>query len=84
MTREDRFPHGILNPGQLTHAEYVVMQQHTVIGEDCAVTLRSLAPVRPHSPSHGGLMAEAIPIGCAVTRFPLSAQIVGIAKRRRD
>jgi putative two-component system response regulator len=69
----------LLKPGQLTREEYVLMQQHTVIGERLCGNLRSLAPVRPivrHH--HERLNGSGYPDGLRGDAIPLSAQIVGI------
>jgi putative two-component system response regulator len=69
----------LLKAASLTKEEYVLMQQHTVIGERLCGNLRSLAPVRPivrHH--HERLNGCGYPDGLRGDAIPLSAQIVGI------
>jgi putative two-component system response regulator len=69
----------LLKPGPLTGAEYEVMKQHTVIGENLCGNLRSLALVRPivrHH--HERLDGSGYPDGLGGSAIPVLAQIIGI------
>jgi putative two-component system response regulator len=69
----------LLKPGRLTPDEYVLMQQHTVIGERLCGNLHSLAAVRPivrHH--HERLDGRGYPDHLRGDAIPLSAQIVSI------
>jgi len=69
----------LLKPGRLTRSEYVIMQQHTVIGERLCGNLRSLRLVRPIVRSHHErLDGSGYPDGLRGDAIPLSAQIVSI------
>jgi putative two-component system response regulator len=69
----------LLKPGQLTRDEYLLMQQHTVIGERLCGNLRSLALVRPIVRSHHErLNGTGYPDGLRGDAIPTTAQIVGI------
>ena len=67
----------LLKPGKLTREEYLLMQQHPVIGERLCGDLRSLARVRPiirhhHERLNGSgypdrLEGDAIPLLAAIT-----------------
>lgn len=70
----------LLKPGKLTRDEYVLMQEHTVIGERLCGNLRSLGPVRPivrHH--HERLDGSGYPDGLKGSEIPLAAQIVAVA-----
>jgi putative two-component system response regulator len=69
----------LLKRGPLTAEEYLVMQQHTVIGERLCGDLRSLARVRPIIRSHHErLNGSGYPDQLRGDAVPLLAQIVGI------
>jgi putative two-component system response regulator len=69
----------LLKPGKLTRDEYLLMQQHTIIGERLCGNLRSLALVRPIVRSHHErLNGTGYPDGLRGDEIPLTAQIVGI------
>ena len=69
----------LLKPGQLTRDEYLLMQQHTIIGERLCGNLRSLALVRPIVRSHHErLNGSGYPDALKGDAIPLTAQIVGI------
>ena len=70
----------LLKPAKLTHAEFDLMKQHTVIGERLCGNLRSLRPVRSivrHH--HERLDGTGYPDGLRGEEVPLLAQIVSIA-----
>jgi Response regulator containing a CheY-like receiver domain and an HD-GYP domain len=69
----------LLKPSKLTHDEYVLIQQHTIIGERLCGNLRSLTLVRPIVRSHHErLNGSGYPDGLRGDAIPLTAQIVGI------
>jgi putative two-component system response regulator len=69
----------LLKRGPLTADEYLLMQQHTVIGERLCGDLRNLARVRPIIRSHHErLDGSGYPDGLRGDAVPLLAQIVGI------
>lgn len=74
-------PDNILSkPGPLTDAEFIAVQQHTVIGERLCGTLRTLAPVRSIVRSHHERRdGSGYPDRIAGDAVPLHAEIVGIA-----
>ena len=70
----------LLKKGRLTRAEYALMKQHPVIGDELCQTVRSLDTVRPivrHH--HERLDGRGYPDGLAGDAIPLLAQIVSIA-----
>jgi putative two-component system response regulator len=69
----------LLKKGKLTHAEYELMKQHPVIGDDLCRTVRSLEDVRGivrHH--HERLDGRGYPDGLAGDAIPLLARIVTI------
>jgi putative two-component system response regulator len=69
----------LLKKGKLTHAEYELMKQHPVIGDDLCRTVRSLDDVRGivrHH--HERLDGRGYPDGLAGDDIPLLARIVTI------
>jgi putative two-component system response regulator len=69
----------LLKKGRLTPDEYLLMQQHPVIGDDLCSTVRSFEAVRPivrHH--HERLDGRGYPDGLAGDDVPLLARIVGI------
>jgi putative two-component system response regulator len=71
--------HVLLKPSRLTHAEYEVMKQHTVIGDRLCGELRSLQRVRPivrHH--HERLDGSGYPDGLRGDAIPLLAQITSV------
>ena len=69
----------LLKKGKLTHAEYELMKQHPVIGDDLCRTVRSLEDVRPivrHH--HERLDGRGYPDGLAGDAIPMLARIVTI------
>ncbi len=69
----------LLKPARLTPAEYVVMQQHTVIGHALCRELRSLEDVRPIIRHHHERMdGTGYPDGLKGEAIPLLARIVSI------
>jgi putative two-component system response regulator len=69
----------LLKKGKLTHAEYELMKQHPVIGDDLCRTVRSLDDVRGivrHH--HERLDGRGYPDGLAGDAIPLLARIVTI------
>ncbi|MES2178204.1 MAG: HD domain-containing phosphohydrolase [Gemmatimonadota bacterium] len=70
----------LLKPGKLSREEYLLMQEHTVIGERLCGNLKSLAAVRPivrHH--HERLDGSGYPDGLKGSAVPVLAQIVSIA-----
>lgn len=69
----------LLKKGKLTRAEYALMQQHPIIGDDLCGTVRCLARVRPivryH---HERLDGRGYPDGLSGDRVPLLARIVSV------
>lgn len=69
----------LLKPGQLTAAEYSVVQRHAVVGERLCGNLRSLTAVRSivrHH--HERLDGTGYPDGLEGDAIPLGAQIIAI------
>ena len=69
----------LLKPGRLTHEEYELVKQHTIIGERLCGELRLLRTVRPivrHH--HERLDGSGYPDGLRGEAIPLLAQIMGI------
>jgi putative two-component system response regulator len=69
----------LLKPGALTHDEYELMKQHTVIGDRLCGTLRSLRHVRPivrHH--HERLDGTGYPDRLRGDAIPIEAQIISI------
>jgi putative two-component system response regulator len=69
----------LLKKGKLTRAEYALMKQHPVVGDDLCRTVRSFEAVRPivrHH--HERLDGRGYPDGLAGDRIPLLAQIVSV------
>ncbi len=69
----------LLKPGRLTHEEYELMKQHTIIGDRLCGELRSLRNVRRivrHH--HERLDGSGYPDGLRDESIPLLAQIMGI------
>jgi putative two-component system response regulator len=69
----------LLKQGRLTAAEYALMQQHPVIGDQLCATVRSFEPVRPivrHH--HERLDGRGYPDKLAGDAIPLVARIVSI------
>jgi cyclic di-GMP phosphodiesterase len=69
----------LLKKGKLTRAEYALMKQHAVIGDDLCRTVRSLDNVRPivrHH--HERLDGRGYPDGLAGDAIPLLARIVSV------
>ena len=69
----------LLKKGKLTHAEYELMKQHPIIGDDLCRTVRSLDDVRGivrHH--HERLDGRGYPDGLAGDAIPLLARIVTI------
>jgi putative two-component system response regulator len=69
----------LLKKGKLTPAEFAIMQQHPVIGDDLCRTLRSLDSVRSivrHH--HERLDGRGYPDGLAGDRIPMLARIVSV------
>ena len=69
----------LLKKGKLTHAEYELMKQHPVIGDDLCRTVRSLEAVRPivrHH--HERLDGRGYPDGLNGDAIPLLARIVSV------
>jgi putative two-component system response regulator len=69
----------LLKPGRLTHEEFELMKQHTIIGDRLCGELRSLKSVRPivrHH--HERLDGSGYPDGLRGDAVPLLAQIIGI------
>jgi putative two-component system response regulator len=70
----------LLKPARLTHDEFEIMKQHTVIGDHLCSELRSLQNVRPivrHH--HERLDGTGYPDGLRGSAVPLLAQIIGVA-----
>jgi putative two-component system response regulator len=70
----------LLKAGPLTHEEYELIKQHTVIGDQLCGELRSLRNVRPivrHH--HERLDGSGYPDGLRNGSVPLLAQVMGIA-----
>jgi putative two-component system response regulator len=70
----------LLKAGPLTADEYVVMKQHTVIGDHLCEGLRALRNVRPivrHH--HERLDGSGYPDGLRGDQIPLLAQIMSVA-----
>ena len=68
-----------LKKGKLTHDEYELMKQHTVIGDDLCGTVRSLDAVRPivrHH--HERLDGRGYPDGLEGDAIPVLARIVSV------
>ena len=69
----------LLKPGRLTHDEYELVKQHTIIGERLCMGLRSLAAVRPiirHH--HERLNGSGYPDGLKGDDISVLAHIIGI------
>jgi len=69
----------LLKKGKLTRAEYELMKQHPVIGDELCETVRSLDAVRPivrHH--HERLDGRGYPDGLAGDQIPLLARIVSV------
>ena len=69
----------LLKKGKLTHAEYDLMKQHPIIGDDLCRTVRSLDAVRPivrHH--HERLDGRGYPDGLAGDEIPVLARIVSV------
>jgi len=69
----------LLKPTVLTHKEYLLMQQHTVIGDRLCGELRSLRRVRPivrHH--HERLDGTGYPDGLSGDGIPLLAQVMSV------
>ena len=69
----------LLKPGPLSHAEYELIKQHTVIGDQLCGELRSLQNVRPivrHH--HERLDGSGYPDGLRNGAVPVLAQVMGI------
>ena len=69
----------LLKPGPLTHDEFLLMKQHTVIGDRLCGELRSLRKVRPIVRCHHErLDGTGYPDGLRGDAIPLLAQLMGI------
>ncbi|MDO8795397.1 MAG: response regulator [Vicinamibacterales bacterium] len=69
----------LLKPGRLTHEEYELMKQHTIVGDRLCGEMRALRKVRPivrHH--HERLDGSGYPDGLRDEAIPLLAQIMGI------
>jgi putative two-component system response regulator len=69
----------LLKQGKLTPAEYAVMKQHPIIGDDLCRTVRSFEPVRAivrHH--HERLDGRGYPDGLSGDQFSLLAKIVSV------
>jgi putative two-component system response regulator len=69
----------LLKDGQLTHEEYELMKNHTLIGDHLCAELRLLKRIRPivrHHHEH--LDGSGYPDGLAGEAVPVLAQIMGI------
>lgn len=69
----------LLKDGQLTHEEYELMKNHTLIGDHLCAELRLLKRIRPivrHHHEH--LDGSGYPDGLAGEAVPMLAQIMGI------
>ena len=69
----------LLKPGRLTHEEYELMKQHTIVGDRLCGELRSLRQVRPIVRHHHERCdGSGYPDGLRGDAIPLLAQIMGI------